>query len=387
MKIIDGYYIPGIFNIGTTETSHTITTTSIPNMDYVVTLDNSGVSIGLNQKEPDSVTKLAYDGPYIPDETDSKLDEEKSEEKEKYSDYERLGLIKQRLDSLEKKNIINRSVAENIINIASKLKDSEEIDPKLLDTMINMMDVDKQVLKKDAGPVARKISDVMHDNAEKTRQKQIRNLQDIAKYNKYNSLNNNNGLRRIAEKEQDIAEKLKQMANSIESEFTARLREQEKKSGSKMKKEASRAGNIILAKQLTNISAKVLATQIIPLVDKSDEQNISEFFQTDFGKSLMSFMLGVGLSKSKVNPSGGFLDLAKIAEECRIEGMANAGTLIMDELFEIIVPGVKSMLNFSDQSSDKSRVNELGKENKYIEDEYIEDDFEDRGIEMNTIRK
>lgn len=259
---------------------------------------------------------------------------------------------------------------------ASFSKHTKEIyDPLWLDQNVK----DNQILQKDAGSNGvRKTSEVLRDNASKAAKERQSRLVDMAEKNsRYENelaaLKKDFG---TFKKEKDLYEKIIKV-DDVTTELKKIFDKKDEKSlGNKMKKEASRAGNVILAKQLTNISSKVLATQIIPLLDKSDEQNISGFFQTDFGKSLMSFILGISLSNVK-QKSNEFLDIAKIAEECRIEGMANAGTLVLDELFETIVPEITKMINFVPQSQDKARVNQL----QSYELDY-QDNFDDELVEM-----
>lgn len=141
---------------------------------------------------------------------------------------------------------------------------------------------------------------------------------------------------------------------------------------SKLKKEGLRAANVIAATQITNATAKVLSSYIIPLVDKTDEQNISSFLESDFGKSILSLALGVSLTKYKQeNP--GIINVANIAEECRINAMTNAGSILISELMDNFVPMLKSMI---DGLPEPVRVEQVNQE-EFVEKDDLDYMFSD----------
>jgi hypothetical protein len=141
---------------------------------------------------------------------------------------------------------------------------------------------------------------------------------------------------------------------------------------SKLKKEGLRAANVIAATQITNATAKVLSSYIIPLVDKTDEQNISSFLESDFGKSILSLALGVSLTKYKQeNP--GIINVANIAEECRINAMTNAGSILISELMDNFVPMLKSMI---DGLPEPVRVEQVSQE-EFVEKDDLDYMFSD----------
>ena len=110
------------------------------------------------------------------------------------------------------------------------------------------------------------------------------------------------------------------------------------------KEDAANAGYRIASAQMTNgIRKGILALLKDKGMDGDKLSTIEELLDSDVGLSVISLMLGFGLTY--VPHFQDDLRVTKLAEEFRISGMSSAGNFAMDTAFQYFLPVVSGALS------------------------------------------
>ncbi|MCZ2224316.1 MAG: hypothetical protein LC122_11895 [Chitinophagales bacterium] len=143
-----------------------------------------------------------------------------------------------------------------------------------------------------------------------------------------------------------------QFRKELEKKFS--YLEKDKTFKSKLAEESKKALISIISLQLTKAMCATLNNLSSKLLDEESAKRIATFFGSKFGEDFVSLLTGIILFHvDKESMKSGLLlpysdsekFIRQVATEMRVSGLAGAGNALLGEIFENIVPSLKTILD------------------------------------------